>query len=210
MLFRQAFPFIDARIVLDGGPPRADIFFAEELAPDILRRISRESAGKNVEIHLRPIGGGPLISFSGAGNSTMIDALSLIYTGHGYVLSQPDAPASLTVRAPQGQRPLMIAFVKANIPKLHFLDRFAVWSTPYDAHTSYGQLRYLDASRRLGDGSSRLRLIARPREIGRSRNEAHLDWLFVDSASMSLGAGLRAGSRLGGGVGLFFEWTSHD
>jgi hypothetical protein len=140
----------------------------------------------------------------------MVDALSLIYTGHGNMVSQPDAPASAIVHAPQGQTPLMIAFVKANIPRLHFLDRFAVWSTPYSAHTSYGQLRYLDASRRLGDGSSRLRLIARPKEIGRSRNEAQLDWLFVDSTSMSLGAGLRAGSRLGGGLGIFFEWTSKD
>tara|TARA_R110002096_G_scaffold436057_1_gene666549 strand:- start:8706 stop:12737 length:4032 start_codon:yes stop_codon:yes gene_type:complete len=208
--FGQAFPFTESRIALEGGPPKVDIFFADEVAPDILRQLSRESAGTDVQIHLRPVGGGPLIGFGGAGNTSMIESLSLLHTGHGYVLSQPEAPASVTVRAPQGMHPLMIAFVKANIPKLNLLDRFAVWSRPYDANTTYGQLRYLDATRYLADGAARLRLMLRPQQIGRSSSEAHLDRLFVDSESVQLGVGLRAGSRLGGGVGLFFEWTSED
>jgi hypothetical protein len=210
VFFGQAFPFTESNIVLDGGPPKVEIFFADEVAPDILRQLSRESAGSNVQIHLRPVGGGPLIAFGGAGNASMMESLSLLYTGHGYVLARPEAPASVTVRAPQGMHPLMIAFIKANIPKLDLLDRFAVWSRPFDVNTTYGQMLYLDATRFLGDGSSRLRLMSRPQQIGRSRSEAHLDRLFYDSESVQLGVGLRAGSRLGGGVGVFFEWTSDD
>jgi len=210
VFFGQAFPFVESNIVLDGGPPKVDIFFADEVAPDILRQVSRESAGSNVQIHLRPVGGGPLIAFGGAGNTSMMESLSLLHTGHGYVLTRPEAPASVTVRAPQGMHPLMIAFIKANIPKLDLLDRFAVWSSPFDVNTTYGQMRYLDATRYLGNGSSRLRLMSRPQQIGRSRSEAHLDRLFYDSESVQLGVGIRAGSRLGGGVGVFFEWTSED
>ncbi len=210
VFFGQAFPFTESRIVLDAGPPKVDLFFADEVAPDILRQLSLESAGSNVQVHLRPVGSGPLIAFGGSGNASMMESLSLLHTGHGYVLSQPDAPASVTVRAPQGMHPLMIAFIKANIPKLDLLDRFAVWSSSFDANTTYGQLRYLDAQRYLGDGSSRLRLMSRPQQIGRSSSEVHLDRLFVDSTSVQLGVGLRAGSRLGGGVAAFFEWTSED
>lgn len=192
-----------------GKVPTANLFFSRKLPPDVVRKLSRRSAGDTVFLHLRPIGGGPVISFSGAGNQNLMQAFSLMHAGRPYVYGQPDLPASSVIRAPEKKQPMTLGFVHTFIPRLHLFDRFGAWSNPYDSFGSWGQLRHLDAEKRFGR-SSRFKLVAKPRRIGRSTSEAQLDRLFVDTKSMSLGLGARLGTRLGGGVGVFFEWISAD
>ena len=189
--------------------PTADLFFSHQLPPDVLRKVSGRSAGEKVLLHLRPIGGGPLLSLSGAGNQSLMQSFSLMHTGRPYVYGQPDLPASSVIRAPEKMQPMTLGFVHTYIPRLHLFDRFGSWSNPYDTFGAYGQMRYLDAEKRIGR-ASRFRLVAKPQQIGRSTSEARIDRLFMDTKSMSLGVGARLGTRIGGGVGVFFEWSSDN
>ena len=60
------------------------------------------------------------------------------------------------------------------------------------------------------DGRVRLRGTGRPEGVGRSDAELGLDYLFVDRPTFQVGTGVTAGSRLGGGPGVFLEWSSED
>jgi hypothetical protein len=53
-----------------------------------------------------------------------------------------------------------------------------------------------------------VRAVARPTTPGRSTAELQLDHMFLRDARRALGIGVRAGDRLGGGVGLVLEWSS--
>ena len=50
----------------------------------------------------------------------------------------------------------------------------------------------------------------RPPTLGQSNAELEVGHLFVNGAHTKAGAALVAGSRLGGGPALFFEWASDD
>jgi hypothetical protein len=50
----------------------------------------------------------------------------------------------------------------------------------------------------------------RPPTPGRSSTELQYDRVFFHDDRKAFGAGLRAGDRGGGGLGLFFEWSSAD
>jgi hypothetical protein len=56
----------------------------------------------------------------------------------------------------------------------------------------------------------RVRMVGRPRGAGQSAAEVQLDYLFMNSPQTAVGVGVAAGSRLGGGPGIFFEWSSED
>ena len=60
------------------------------------------------------------------------------------------------------------------------------------------------------DQRRRVRVISRERQIGRSEAEVQVDRLLINDDRTAVGVGVRAGSRVGGGVGVFVEWTSGD
>lgn len=53
-------------------------------------------------------------------------------------------------------------------------------------------------------------MLGRPTVPGRSTTELQLDRMFLHDTRKALGIGLRAGDRLGGGIGLVFDWSSDD
>ena len=82
-----------------------------------------------------------------------------------------------------------------------------------------GQATHLAARRGEGRAEGLLRLYER--RLGRDLTEPEhttvvpgsevdvaYDWLFVNTARTLFGVGVRAGSRVGGGPGMFFEWSS--
>ncbi len=206
-LLDQVFAYEGSELVL-GKTPVLVFPFVRKVPVDVQRGLSSASAGSVVRILLRPMGGGPLLSFEGAGNRTLMHAFSQLHTGRPYIYSQPDLPASATVRAPQGKQPMVLGFVHANIPRLHLFDRFWAWSNSYDEFGEYGQLLYLDAEKHFR--SSLLHLQVQPSKIGRSSVEARYEKRLINSQTLSVGIGAAIGSRLGGGVGAFLEWNSKD
>jgi len=90
------------------------------------------------------------------------------------------------------------------------LQRFGAWSDPYDSRESYDRVEHIDGERAAADNRSRVKIVGRPESLGRSSVEVHYDRLLRNTASIAVGAGVRAGSRLGGGLGVFFEWSSQD
>ena len=96
----------------------------------------------------------------------------------------------------------------ANLPHLAFLDRAGARSRATDGRFAYGRLTHVDAERYLGDGSRRLRITTRPLAPGQSEAEIAHEWLLSNTKQTVTGVGLQAGTRLGGGPTLFWEWSS--
>jgi hypothetical protein len=86
----------------------------------------------------------------------------------------------------------------------------AAWADPYQYGGAYGQIRNVEAERYSRDESSRVRAVVRPPTPGRSSAELQYDRVFLHDDRKAFGAGVRAGDRGGGGLGLFFEWSSAD
>ena len=71
-------------------------------------------------------------------------------------------------------------------------------------------LTHVEAESFSADQRRRTRAVVRPPTPGRSTAELQWDRLLHNTDRTLLGVGLRAGDRLGGGVGMFFEWSSAD
>ena len=202
-------------IYLDAECPDGcmDIHFGHRPSDPVLREFSRKSGGEEVEVHL----GGPLsdpdTSLSGAGSpGSLFDLLSVHNTGRQRYLAAPDRPASFTAQHPQHTNLLMLTYLGVNVPHLLFFDKSAAWSDPYAGRgtESYGRIQNYEGEGYSEDGDVRVRARARPRRPGASEHELSVDYLFRNTPRAAFGVGLSAGDRLGGGPGLFFEWSSDD
>jgi hypothetical protein len=84
----------------------------------------------------------------------------------------------------------------------------SAWSDASEPRGAYGRIRNLEADRYTDGERDRVRAVARPTTPGRSSAELQLDHVFLHDARRALGIGVRAGDRLGGGLGLVLEWSS--
>jgi hypothetical protein len=227
-------------IVFDEANPTGllDLHFVRDLPPATLRDISLVSAGGgSVRVDMvGAIGKPPKVTLSGAGNASLFDVLAVHNAGRTRYYAEPDMPAGATAQIPQYSDLLVLTYMGINLPHLLFLDRLNAWADPYDDRTSYGRIQHLEAETYVGGGDFRIRAVTRPPAAGQSEAELHYDWLLTKPGGMGpdvhgaaspqepgtagqspprptgpvFGLGLRAGSRLGGGPGIFFEWSSHD
>jgi hypothetical protein len=99
-------------------------------------------------------------------------------------------------------QPAILTFMSEAMPQLLFLDRVRAYGHDHITH--------VEAERYADDRRSRTRAVMRPATPGRSASELQWDRILVTSDRAAIGVGVRAGSRLGGGVGLFIEWSSAD
>ncbi|HEU5057060.1 MAG TPA: translocation/assembly module TamB domain-containing protein, partial [Kofleriaceae bacterium] len=152
----------------------------------------------------------PRPKLGGAGNAALAEAMAMNSSGHPLHLSEPDMPASATVQAPRGDQLQVLSFMASNMPHLLFLDRFSAWADPTEGRAAYGRVEHFEGERTSASGRTRVRVVTRPPTPGRSSAEVHWDRLLMDRRRSAFGVGLRGGSRAGGGVGFFFEWSSDD
>lgn len=211
-LFGRAHALERGRITFDDVHPRGelDLVFARELSPAVARQLSRAGSGSAITVTLS----GPLanrqVSLGGAGAGGFAETLAWENAGRGMYHTEPGLPASASVQAPRGEQPLVLTFIQTNLPHMQLLDRFSAWSEPGRDRTSHGRVERFVGERYARENKARVRVVARPETLGRSRAEVHLDHLWINSDSLAVGAGVRAGSRRGGGLGLFLEWSSRE
>lgn len=205
-------PLEKGSLVFDDAHPRGniDLWFVRSLSPPKLRDVSEASGGTGVRIHMvGPIDDRKTV-ISGAGTpGALYDLLAVHNAGQPRFVTQPDLPETGGVEFPQLDDVLILSFMAVNLPHLLFLDRAAAWSDPYDDTTGrYGRIDNAELERTRG--ALRVRGRGRPEGVGRSEAEAGVDLVFVETPTFQAGTGITAGSRLGGGPGLFLEWSSED
>ena len=190
-----------------------DMHFARREPNATLRDISKKSGGDEVKISLVGPIGKHTTTLSGAGSpGTLFDLLSVHNVGRVRYLSAPDMPSSVATEYPQFDNLLLMSYLAVNVPHLLFLDRVSAWADPYDGRGThaYGDIRNYESEGYSADGNWRLRMTGRPPAAGTSEAEINYDLLLHNSARSAAGVGLGAGSRLGGGPSVFFEWSSDD
>jgi hypothetical protein len=175
-----------------------------KLPPEVVRDSTRTSE----RLTLTGSPAAPAIALDGAAGATIPEVLSTYNAGHPIYVTGPDLPASSTVEMPRGDQMLILGFVSLALPHLLFLDSIEAWADPSEPRGAYGRIRDLEADRYFDHRSKRVRAVGRPTQPGRSTAELQLDQLWLNDDHACFGAGLRAGDRLGGGLGLFFEWSS--
>lgn len=207
-LFHRDHHVVSGSIVFDDAHPHGNfaLAFQYELPPEVVRELAH--SGARVDITGPPTK--PLISFGGAVNSTLAEALTTYHAGHPVYLSWPGLYPSATTEVQSGYTYYIFGFLSNALPHLLFLDRAIGWVDPNEPRGAYGRIRNLELEGYASDRSARARVVARPTEPGRSTAELQLDHLWIDGNQLLVGAGVRAGDRLGGGVGLFFEWSSNQ
>jgi hypothetical protein len=202
-------------IVFDADSPGGamDLLFARRESNAALRDVSRASAGDSVTIHLE----GPLdnrrTTLGGAGSpGTLFDLLSMHNAGRPRYKSEPDLPATNSPQFPQHDNLLLVSYLSVNVPHLLFLDKVSAWADAYDERgtRSYGRIEHYESEGYAADGNLRVRMVGRPRGAGQSAAEMQVDYLFFNTRQTAFGVGASAGSRLGGGPGIVFEWSSED
>jgi hypothetical protein len=203
------------RIWFDKGCTKGclDLWFRHPLHPAALRDVSLTSAGGNaVGIHMfGPLDNRTTVLSGAASPGTLFDLLSAHNAAHSRYVSEPDLPATAAVQFPQYNQLLVLGYLAVNLPHLLFLDRFTGWADAYDSTESYGRIEHYEAERTFADGQLRLELEARPPTPGMSQAEVGLHYLLTEPESRTLfGIGATAGSRLGGGPGVIFEWSSEE
>jgi TamB, inner membrane protein subunit of TAM complex len=202
-----------SRIFFDAEHPKGELDLWVHYVPNpvALQDVSLASAeGNDIRLHL----GGPLSKaeskVNGVGNADLWDMLPVTNAGRVKYVSGPDLPMTETAQLPREYDMVLISYMTVNLPHMNFLDRESAWADPYDDRFSYGRIRHYQAERYSADGKRRIRVNERPATMGQSEAEAEADYLFLNHAHTKAGAGLVAGSRLGGGPSLFFEWQSDD
>jgi hypothetical protein len=210
-LFGHDHPLQDGRITFSAEHPNGwmAVTFAHPLPPEVMRELTKASARAGSTVTLSGDPGLPKVAFGGAGNASLNEVISLNNAGRPVYTSAPDLPASQSVQLPRGTDQLLVlSFLASNMPHMIFLDRIAGWSDPYQGASAYGRIENVEAEH-YGD-KTRVRAVVRPLTPGRSREELQWDRLFINSDRTAAGVGVRAGSRLGGGLAAFFEWSSAD
>ena len=145
----------------------------------------------------------------GLGDS-LFEALAVLNLGQVRTVTRPDQPASSTPQLPQVREIRQTSFMAANLPHLAFMDRVGVTSSSTDSKGSYGRLSRVEAQRYDDNGRRRLRISTRPLSPGQSEGEIAHEWLFQNDKQVVSGAGVQAGTRLGGGPTVFWEWSSKE
>ncbi|MBI5531615.1 MAG: translocation/assembly module TamB domain-containing protein [Deltaproteobacteria bacterium] len=187
-----------------------DLHFKRVVPNPGIRDIAIASRGDAVKIGMAGLIGQQVTTLDGAGSpGTLFDLLSMHNVGRVRYLSGPAMPATQTVEYPQHDNLLMISFLSANLPHMLFLDRLAAWADPYERRDSYGRVQHLEAERYSSDGTTRVRAVSRARGAGQSQAEMQIDWLWGNTQRSVYGVGVTAGSRLGGGPGIFYEWSGN-
>ena len=209
-LFAYHHELVRGRILVSEEHPRGwlDLVFERRLPDADLRDLSRPDRGARLTLTGEPAK--PQVAISGAVNSTLSEVFSMYDSGHAIYAPTAILPASSTVRAPRGDQTNIMAFISLALPHLLFLDRVAAWADASEPRGAYGRIRNLEADRYTAGERNRVRTVARPTTPGRSTAELQLDHMFLHDDRKALGIGLRAGDRLGGGVGLIFEWSSRQ
>ena len=149
---------------------------------------------------------GMKMTMSGGTNVELPDAVATNTLGHARYVTAPGLPVSESVQAPHGIQVLMLAYFATAMPQLLFLDRFAAWSDPTDGR--YGVIEHVEAERDVDGARARIRVVARPPTPGRSAVDLGYERVLRSDARTSAGVGARVGSRGGGGLGVFIEWSS--
>jgi hypothetical protein len=209
-LFGHEHHLTKGSITFDEAHPHGefDMVFERKL-PDVAMRHLARSAGTQ-QIWFAGSPSKPVVSLHGAANSSLEEYMAMSQTGRPIATSAPNLPASETVTAPRGDQFFVLSFMATNLKHLMFLDRIDAWADPYQADGGYGQITNMEAERYAKDHKSRVRAVVRPTTPGRSTAELQVDRVLVNDDRKALGVGVRAGDRLGGGVGLFFEWSSAE
>ncbi|MFT3697485.1 MAG: translocation/assembly module TamB domain-containing protein [Kofleriaceae bacterium] len=182
-----------------------DLHFAHPLPPEATRELEPKSEPTKVALSGPPTK--PNLTMGGAFNSTLEELLAMYHDGHPVFFGEPGLYPSSTAEVPRGEQFLIFGYLSNALPHFLFLDRVAAWADPAEPRGSYGRIRNLDAARYADDRKARVRVVGRPTVPGRSTAELQLDHLWVDTSTLLVGAGLRAGDRFGGGLGLFVEWS---
>ena len=206
-------PAHTSTITFDAEHPAGalDLYLHYTPHPVVLQDMSGASAGGSEErLHLVGAIAKPVSTVEGVGNADLWDMLPTYNAGRVKFTSQPDMPATQTVQFPRDNDVIMLSYMAVNMPHNLFLNRINVWADPYDDRMSYGRLRHLEADRYTEDGKVRIRATARPPTVGQSGAEIEADYLRHNGPRTKAGAGVTAGSRLGGGPVLFWEWSSDD
>ena len=208
-LFGKTHRLVDGRLTFSDEHPKGwiELVFRRKLAPADARNLA---GSDEMQVTFAGPPTAPKPKLGGAGNAALAEAMAMNSSGHPLHLSEPDMPASATVQAPRGDQLAMLSFMASNMPHLLFLDRFAAWADPTEGRASYGRVEHFDGEHTSASGRSRVRVVSRPPTPGRSSAEIHWDRMLMDRRRAAFGVGLRGGSRAGGGVGFFFEWSSDD
>ncbi|HEU0035249.1 MAG TPA: translocation/assembly module TamB domain-containing protein [Kofleriaceae bacterium] len=209
-LFGREHQLVSGQLAFTDEHPHGwlDLTFARKLPNATLRGMSRASAGDSALVIFSGPPTKPKTKLGGASNAALAEVMAAHNAGRPVYLSEPDMPASETVQAPRGDQLQMLTFMASNLPHLLFMDRVAAWADPYDSPESYGRIENLEAMR--VRQRSRVKAVTRPHTPGRSSAELQWDRLLLDTDRTAFGVGVRGGSRGGGGIGLFLEWSSDD
>ncbi|MEJ7599234.1 MAG: translocation/assembly module TamB domain-containing protein [Kofleriaceae bacterium] len=207
-LFGFDHPLVHGRITVSAAHPTGwlDLRFERKL-PDAARRDRADpDVGARISVSGKPAQ--PDVAFSGAINASLPEVFSLYASGRSVFAPRLGIPASTMVQTPRGDQVNILAYVSLALPHLLVLDRASAWADATEARGTYGRIRNLELDRYWAGDAFRFRAVGRPTAPGRSTGELQLDHLFAHDARRAFGVGLRAGDRLGGGVGLFFDWSS--
>lgn len=202
-----------SRIFFDAAHPSGelDLWVRRAPHPVVLQDVSlASSGGDDVRLHLTGPISKPFSTVTGVGNADLWDLLPAHNAGRVKFTSEPDLPATAAVQVPREYDVVLLSYMAANLPHNLFLSRINAWADPYDDRAAYGRIRHLEADRYSESGKTRIRAAARPPTLGQSSAELEVGHLFVNGPHTKAGAALVAGSRLGGGPALFFEWASND
>ena len=207
LLFGFDHPLVDGTIQLSAEHPTGllDLRFERQL-PDAVLCDRATKQGARITLSGAPTA--PIVQFSGAINATLPEVFSLYDAGRSVYAPRPTTFASTSAQTPRGDQVNILAFVSLAIPHMLFLDRASAWSDASEPRGAYGRIRNLELDRYAYRDSMRFRLVGRPNAPGRSTGELQLEHLFVHDDRKAFGVGVRAGDRLGGGVGLTFDWSS--
>ncbi len=202
-----------SRIFFDAEHPggELDLWVRRAPHPVVLADVSLvSSGGDDVRLHLTGPISKPFSTVNGVGNADLWDILPVHNAGRVKFMSEPDLPATAAVQLPREYDVVLLSYMAVNLPHNLFLTRINAWADPHDDRGAYGRVRHLEADRYSATGKTRIRAAARPTTMGQSSAELEIGHLFVNEPHTKVGAAIVAGSRIGGGPALFFEWASDD
>lgn len=197
-LFGKDHALVHGKLVFDDAHPKGE--FALEFArtlPNVAKRDLAASAGTaNITFSGPPTK--PKVTLHGAASAAMLEVMAMYNAGRPVNIARPGEPTSPMATAPRTDQWLMLTFMASNLPHLLFLDRITTW----------GEHRITNVEAERYRGKTHVRAVVRPPVPGRSENELQVDRVLVDTDRAAIGIGVRGGDRLGGGLGLFLEWSS--